>query len=222
MPLDEKWTNNSTGPFRDNSLGEITASDLRDFAGEVADEAIPADWYQIDTGDIDEGFYTFTSVGTSVDLGMSALGGGSVVGSSEWAHALSEPLVSSYTPATLSRYFLYVSFFGQDGLTCDVDFNNASTNLQVVPIITFGDSAAFDGTTEIRTAGRSAVYTGTPVDLTGTQLLTFPSTSLPFVKISLRLNPAVGSAVEDGGTFSIVDDNIRVLVVARPAAEEIV
>ena len=221
MPLDNKWTDSANGPFRDNTLGEITALTMRTFASELVVDAVPADWFQFDTGDIDETLYDFSVNGTTVDVAFNAQGGGAVLtGSSNWTHSLTEPFFTKYDDALNNPYFLYVSFYGQDGLSCDLSLSNVSSDVRVMPTVTFSDVDTFDsGNEEVRTAGKSGTYTGSnTIDLTGTQLLTFPS-GLDRIKLGLRLIPPDGSTpIQSGGTPSLGESNIRVLVVARPAS----
>jgi hypothetical protein len=46
MPLDDTWWS-LTGPFKDNSEGDITAETMREFAKAIADHAVTGSWFNI-------------------------------------------------------------------------------------------------------------------------------------------------------------------------------
>lgn len=46
MPISPEWWDGATGPFRDNSSGEITAATLRQFSQHLSDGGTTSGWFQ--------------------------------------------------------------------------------------------------------------------------------------------------------------------------------
>lgn len=52
MPINPEWWDSTTGPFRDNSNGEISAATLRQFSQHLSTEGVPSGWIQFVPGPV--------------------------------------------------------------------------------------------------------------------------------------------------------------------------
>ena len=242
MPLDPKWARNDlTDPFADNSTGAITASDLRDFAADITTDAVAADWFVISSGAISTGLYAgWTTQDQSVDVLLNGDSGHTITSSGGWVHSTwaavpdngnDEAHTAQYqgqdysgtAVPTTPNLLLYVSIFSTDGTAPTVTLNDSTDGVRITPIVRFHNDADFTTPTSVYNAGRSGIWTAAngPVDLTGTQLLKFPSLSPLFMQLGFRLDPAAGEMLQDGALPTLDISDLNFLIVARTAATEV-
>ena len=231
MPLSSDWYDVTPGmPFADNSAGDISAADLRDFAQDIADNAVAAEWFQLTSEDVPESDAEYTPAlstnDTPVTFWMTANdpAGPQGTASSMWTAqafdaAPANAAVMLYT-GTMDQ-LLHVSWVDTTASQPTVTLTNVTSGCTVQPVVWIGNTAT---TGNEYAAGRIGVTTATGettpegVDISSSVVLPFIS-PIRYVKLGVRINPPSGSSIQYAATPPEVDFGTTTgLVVARPAA----
>jgi hypothetical protein len=231
MPLSSDWYDATPGmPFADNSAGDISAEDLRDFAQDIAENGVAAEWFQLSSEDVPESDAEYTpslsTNDTPVTFWMTAddplgpQGTATSVWSAEaFDAAPANAAVLQYT-GTMDQ-LLHVSWVDTTASQPTVTLTNVTSGCTVQPVVWIGTSATLGSEFA---AGRISSTTTTgetgpeAIDISSSVVLPFISPNR-YVRLGVRINPPSGSAIQYDAIAPEVDFGTTTgLVVARPAA----
>ena len=223
MSLNTKWWANSgtqvAAPFKDNDVGGITAASLREFAEDINLNGLPAEWFLLESGPINEALpdyvTDFAASGTAMHVWFAETGS-SIARSSGFQTSLdADP---SYDAHTMEYVGGGTNFIHVTITSSDIDLSGIRNGTEVRPVVWLGTAA---NTGVVYSAGSPLVTTTSDtaesLDLTSSTVL--PLFTQSFVRLGIRLTPPGATTVADGSP-SINFNNSSGLVMARPAAAE--